>query len=139
MLQVPSSFVSHTPSGASASRTRRRFCVAVLVAAAFYGGFRAGVIFSGLQAQGGPLEQPGRGAGDIVQTIRYVPELQCDARAVLDARCLPLGPATQVPVTPAPVAQVSVVQVRRRKPTPPPKPAARQTQIQDEAHIGLQR
>jgi hypothetical protein len=127
------------PPAPTVQRAWRRLCLALLVAAAFYGGFRAGVLVAGLQAQGGPFEQPGRGGGDIVQTVRYVPETQCDARIVLDTRCLPLAPATQVPVTPAPVAQVSVVQIRRRKPAPLPKRAARETPAQDEAHIGLQR
>lgn len=139
MSKVPTSLHSDGPPMATVSRAWRRLCLALLVAAAFYGGFRAGMLVGGLQIPGGPLEQPGRSAGDMVQTVRHVPETQCDAQIVLATRCLPIAPATQVPVNPAPIAQASVVQIRRRKPAPPIKRAPRPAPTHDEPHIWLQR
>lgn len=94
-------------------RIWRRVGIAVLVAAAFYGGLRAGMVVGALQALDGQIEQSNPGLTDTYRALRHLPAMHRDLRVALDARCPP-APVMVIPaVGRRPAARVARPQVRK--------------------------
>lgn len=122
-----------------AQSVSRYFGMAILSGAAFYWGYRAGVMVGGPPPPVGQLEQPGPDLRDVVQTIQNLPTSHCQARTALDTDCPPRAPVTQAPIASAAVALVVTTKVPRRKPAPPPKPAGRHMTSHEVTPVGSQR